>query len=128
MLSPPHIVTGKWLTDSNQRGRFEDFAKYAVQDLFYGLRIGMYGYKQLELDILLKNFKGKENHFVEISSLQEGASQDLDVVVMNPAEHRRHHDPLDSTGPPIVCQEWLERSLQQGVCLWPEDYAYNRDR
>jgi len=66
------MVNDKWLIDSERRGRFEDIAKYPVQDIFLGVTVGMYGYKQLEIDILLKNCKGKEKHFVTVSSLDKG--------------------------------------------------------
>jgi len=91
-----------------------------VQDILLGVVVGMYGYKQLELDILLKNCKGREKRFVEVSSLDKESlyQQGIDVVVVHPNQIRRYHEPFDSGAPPIVGQEWLEKSLK-GVCLWP---------
>jgi len=47
MKPSPYIVTDKWLKDSILRGRFEEYSKHQVQDIFHGIVVGMYGYKQL---------------------------------------------------------------------------------
>lgn len=91
---PPRIVTEQWLIDSEAKGSLEDFGRYAIPNIFYGLVVGMWGYKLLERDIILKKLNGKEGQFIEAPQSIDKAwldSQAVDVIVLNPAEYRRWH-------------------------------------